>query len=176
MRRIWLIVMLVAGCGATPGGQAPPPDVLLDPGRLPGGWSEVRTSEGTWADLEDDLVPCGQEKIVSGDSDVRVRVFRSSGGASVSQLVVSGVDGMDTFKRFYAECGTVRDVESAPGPRYEARHAGELEIAVFGGNRFAVVSGPESVGELPEIAEIARLALNHPLQAATKSDRSSPFS
>lgn len=152
-----------AGCGAQPAVSVPsgratpaPRDMLLDPSRLPGSWTQARAQEGTWADLEETFVPCGRRAIAPGDAPVRLRVFRATDGASVSQLVVSGVDGMQSFKRFFDECAAMGKVESEPGPRYAARHGDELEIAEFAGDRLLVVSGPASRDDLREIADLAR--------------------
>jgi hypothetical protein len=160
-----LIVVLIAagGCAAEPAVSLQsgrpthsPPDVLLVPGQLTGSWTEAKTGEGRWADLEDDLVPCSRRAIAPGHAPVRFRVFRSADGASVSQLVVSEVDGMQSFKRFYDECTVVGKVESEIGPSHAARHADELEIAAFTADRLVVVSGPAARDDLGRIADIAR--------------------
>jgi hypothetical protein len=166
-RRSWtsLIAVLIAagGCAAEPAVSPQPgvptpssPDVLLEPGQLTGSWTEAKTGDGSWADLDDDLVPCSRRAIAPGHAPVRFRVFRSADGASVSQLVVSKVDGMNSFKRFYDECAMVGEVESEPGPSHVARHADELEIAAFTEDRLMVVSGPVSQGDLRRIADLAR--------------------
>ncbi|TMR93521.1 hypothetical protein [Nonomuraea basaltis] len=165
-RRSWMsliaVLIAVGGCAAEPtvslpsGGPTPSPDVLLEPGQLTGSWTEAKTGDGSWASLEDDLVPCSRRAIAPGHAPVRFRVFRAADGASVSQLVVSEVDGMDSFKRFYAECLAVGEVESKTGPSHVARYAEELEIAAFTEDRLMVISGPVSRDDLRRIADIAR--------------------
>ncbi|MGP4101243.1 hypothetical protein [Nonomuraea sp. KM90] len=160
MRLSQLVMLLVAlgGCAAAPAGVPSPsaPDVLLEAGQLAGSWTEVRTADVTWADLEEGLVPCSRRAIVPGGSPVRFREFRSADGASVVQLVVSRVDGTQSFKRFYAECLAVGGVESEPGPRYVASHRNETEIAGFAGDRLVIVSGPAGRDDLRAIADAAR--------------------
>jgi hypothetical protein len=134
-----------------------PPEILLDPAQVPAGgpWTAARTGDGRWADLEKALVPCGRRVIAPGESEVRFRVFQSAGGVSISELVVSGVDATQVFKRFYAECGAVGEITGEPGPRNVAVHDGKAVIAGFTGDHLIVVSGPATLKELRQIADAA---------------------
>ncbi|MFC6083551.1 hypothetical protein, partial [Sphaerisporangium aureirubrum] len=134
-----------------------PSPLLLDAARLPGGpWTATRTATTTWAGLEEALVPCGQRVIAPDKSQVRLRVFESPTGTSISELVIADTDPTQTFKRFYAECTTVGPVESKPGPNHVAHHNSKIEIATFTANHLIVISGPNTTKDLPKIADAAR--------------------
>nr|WP_062343107.1 hypothetical protein [Herbidospora sakaeratensis] len=159
----WVLVAAVAATGlsACTGEPAPvavsppPPQVLLDAAQLPGGpWTSGATGDTRWADLDEALVPCGKRGIAPADARVRFRVFASEGGGSVSEVVVSGTDVFQTFKRFYAECSSAGKVESRPGPATEVTRDGTTEIAVFTDDHLVVVSGPGD--DLAAIGEAAR--------------------
>lgn len=146
------------GTGATAAGPtASPPQVLLDAAQVPGGpWKIDRTGTVRWADLEEALVPCGQRVIAPDEAQVRFRIFESPAGAWVSEIVVSGVDTMQTFKRFYAECLAVGDVSSEPGPRHVAHLENKVEIAAFTADHLIVTSGPVAAEDLNQIADAAK--------------------
>ncbi|WP_062357530.1 hypothetical protein [Herbidospora yilanensis] len=159
----WALVAAVAvaglsGCtgegGPVAAGPAEP-QVLLDASQLPGGpWTNGPTGDTRWADLEEALVPCGRRSIAPGDARVRFRVFESAGGASVSEVVVSGTDVVQTFKRFYAECSSAGKVEARPGPANVVERGGTTDVAVFTDDHLVVVSG--SGDDLAAIGEAAR--------------------
>ncbi|WP_030455385.1 hypothetical protein [Herbidospora cretacea] len=157
-----VVAVAVAGLSACTGeeepvaaGPSPPPQVLLDAAQLPGGpWTAGTTGDTRWADLDAALVPCGKRTIAPADARVRFRVFEAAGGASVSEVVVSGTDAVQTFKRFYAECSSAGKVESRPGPANVVVRGDTTEIAVFTEDHLIVVSG--SGDDLAAIGDAAR--------------------
>lgn len=156
-----VVAVTVAGLSACTGEGGPvvaspaPPQVLLDAAQLPGGpWTAGTTGDIRWADLDEALVPCGRRSIAPADARVRFRVFSTAGGASVSEVVVSGTDAVQTFKRFYAECSSAGTVESRPGPANVVDRGGMTEIAVFTDDHLVVVRGTGD--DLPAIADTAR--------------------
>ncbi|GAA0411871.1 hypothetical protein Acor_15840 [Acrocarpospora corrugata] len=156
-----MIVLSACGGGTStqiaPTGAAPTPRVLLEAAQLPGGpWTVTKDGAAPWAGLEAALVPCGQRVIAPDESPARFRVFESAAGVSITEVVVSGVDGMQAFKRFYAECGTVGKVEGAPGPTNIVTSDDKTEIAGFTDDHLIVVSGPPGSEGLGQIAATAR--------------------
>ncbi|MEU8377696.1 hypothetical protein [Streptosporangium sp. NPDC048865] len=167
----WTLIVAVAltGLSACAAGGEPVPTgegpttaepaarVLLDASQLPGGpWTAGRSGDVRWADLDEALVPCGKRIIAPGDARVRFRVFASAGGATVSELVISGTDTFQTFKRFYAECSSAGKVEGRPGPANVVLRGDTTEIAVFTDDHLVVVSGPTARDDLRAIADTAR--------------------
>ncbi|WP_157519708.1 hypothetical protein [Herbidospora daliensis] len=159
----WVLAVAVAAAGLSActgetepvAASPPPPQVLLDAAQLPGGpWTADSTGDTRWADLDEALVPCGKRAIAPDDARVRFRVFSSAGGASVSEVVVSGTDVFQTFKRFYAECSSAGKVESRPGPSNVVTRGGTTDVAVFTEDHLVVVSG--SGDHLTAIGEAAR--------------------
>ncbi|WP_440103134.1 hypothetical protein [Streptosporangium sp. H16] len=143
--------------GGGPVTAKPTAQVLLDASQLPGGpWTAERTGEVRWADLDRALVPCGKRVIAPGEARVRFRVFASADGVSVSELVVSGIETVQAFKRFYAECGSVGKVEGRPGPTNVVRRGDTTEIANFTDDHLVVVNGPSAMDDLGAIADAAR--------------------
>ncbi|WP_061298080.1 hypothetical protein [Herbidospora cretacea] len=129
--------------------------VLLDAAQLPGGpWTAGASGDTRWADLDEAMVPCGKRDIAPAEARVRFRVFEAAGGASVSELVVSGTDVFQTFKRFYAECSSTGKVESRPGPANLVRRGDTTEVAVFTEDHLIVVSGTGA--DAGAIADAAR--------------------
>ncbi|MFI7443364.1 hypothetical protein [Nonomuraea indica] len=159
---VTLVVLLCAACGTAAHGRADDPaSPLLEPDQLKDGrtWTVTATSHGTWGELDENLVPCGRRIIAPSEAATRWRTFTATDGTTVSQVVVSGVDAMNSFKAFYAECGAVGGVDSVPGPRNVARHDGEVEVAAMSKDRFVVIGGTASDTELRQFAETARLHL-----------------
>ncbi|MFJ2031768.1 hypothetical protein [Streptosporangium sp. NPDC087985] len=158
---VTLIVLLCAACGAAPV-KADPPSLLLEPGQLKDGrtWTIAGTSHGIWRDLDASLVPCGKRVIVPMEAATWWRSFTAADGTTMTQVVVSGVDAMDAFKSFYAECGAVGSVASVGGPKNVARHDGEVEVAAMSKDRFIVLAGTGSDAELQLFAETARTQLD----------------
>ncbi|WP_440063533.1 hypothetical protein [Streptosporangium sp. OZ121] len=160
----WTLIVAVAVTGLSacaaegePVIAKPTAQVLLDASQLPGGpWTAERTGEVRWADLDRALVPCGKRVIVPGEARVRFRVFASADGVSVSELVVSGIETVQAFKRFYAECGSVGKVEGRPGPTNVVRRGDTTEIANFTDDHLVVVNGPSAMDDLGAIADAAR--------------------
>jgi hypothetical protein len=163
-----VIALLCTACGTagTAGTvtaqTAEPAPLLLEPGRLEDGrtWTVAGTSAGTWQDLDADLVPCGKPGIVPAEAVTRWRSFKATDGATVTQVVVSGVDAMDAFKSFHAECGAVGSVESVAGPKNVARHDGEVEVAAMSKDRFILLGGTVPDTQLQRFAETARTHLD----------------
>ncbi|MEO3808045.1 hypothetical protein ABGB17_03490 [Sphaerisporangium sp. B11E5] len=151
------LIGLSACGGATAANPTPsPPQVLLNPSQLPGGpWETASTGTARWPDLEQHLVPCGRRVIAPADAEVHYRVFRSD-DTKVVELAVSGLDPTQAFKRFYAECGAVGDVDSEPGPHHVATHDGKTEIATFTDTHLIVISGTAPAETLNKIAATAR--------------------
>ncbi|MGS2641287.1 hypothetical protein [Streptosporangium sp. LJ11] len=160
----WTLIAAVAVAGLSacaaegePVIVKPTAQVLLDASQLPGGpWTAERTGEVRWADLDRALVPCGKRVIAPGEARVRFRVFTSADGVSVSELVVSGIETVQAFKRFYAECGSVGKVEGRPGPTNVVRRGDTTEIANFTDDHLVVVNGPSAMDDLGTIADAAR--------------------
>ncbi|WP_043632176.1 hypothetical protein [Nonomuraea candida] len=162
-RTIAIIMMLLCtACGTTTARQAGPPSLLLGPDQLKDGrtWTVASTSQGTWHDLDADLVPCGRRDIVPVEAPAQWRSFTATDGATVTQVVVNGVDAMDAFKLFYTECGAVGEVDSMVGPKNVARHDGEVEVAAMSKDRFVVLGGTVSNTQLQLFAETARIHLD----------------
>jgi hypothetical protein len=159
---VMLIALLCAACGTATAEKADPPSLLLEPGQLKDGrtWTVAGTSRGTWGDLDESLVPCGKRIIAPMEADTRWRSFTSADGITVTQVVVSGVDAMDAFKSFYAECGAAGSVDSVAGPKNVARHDGEVEVAAMSKDRFIVLGGTASDAQLQLFAETARTHLD----------------
>ncbi|MFF3440601.1 hypothetical protein [Streptosporangium sp. NPDC002721] len=136
---------------------APTAQVLLDASQLPGGpWTAERTGDVRWADLDEALVPCGKRLIAPETARVRFRVFASADGVSISEIVVSGTDTTQTFKRFYAECSSAGKVEGRPGPANVVLRGDTTEVAVFTDDHLVVVNGPTAGDDLGAIAATAR--------------------
>ncbi|GAA2207160.1 hypothetical protein GCM10009850_026180 [Nonomuraea monospora] len=157
-----VIALLCTACGTATAQKSEPPALLLEPGQLKDGraWTVTATSQGTWRDLDEDLVPCGKRVIAPAEAVTRWRTFKASDGAMVTQVVVSGVEAMDSFKFFYAECGEVGDIESTVGPKNVARHDGEVEVATVSKDRFVVLGGTVPDAQLTLFAETARTHLD----------------
>ncbi|GLW98864.1 hypothetical protein [Microtetraspora sp. NBRC 16547] len=158
---IALLCAACAACGAEPV-KTDPPSLLLEPGQLKDGrtWTVTGASHGIWRDLDASLVPCGKRVIAPMEAATSWRSFTATDGTTMTQVVVSGVDAMDAFKSFYAECGTVGSVTSVPGPKNVARHDGEVEVAAMSKDRFIVLAGTGSDAELQLFAEAARTQLD----------------
>lgn len=105
-------------------------------------------------------MPCGRRIIAPAEAETRWRTFTATDGTTVTQVVVSGVDAMDSFKAFYAECGAVGSVDSIAGPGNVARHDGAVEVAAMSKNRFVVIGGTASETQLRQFAETARIHLD----------------
>ncbi|WP_327109192.1 hypothetical protein [Nonomuraea glycinis] len=150
-----------AACGTEPV-KADPASLLLEPGQLKDGrtWTVASTSHGTWRDLDASLVPCGKRVIVPMEATTWWRSFTAADGTTMTQVVASGVDAMNAFKFFYAECGAVGSVTSTVGPKNVARHDGEVEVAAMSKDRFIVLAGTGSDTELQQFAETARTHLD----------------
>ncbi|GAA1521486.1 hypothetical protein GCM10009677_63130 [Sphaerisporangium rubeum] len=150
-------VLALSSCAAgaaTP--AASPAEVLLDPAKVPGGpWRATVTDSVRWSALDEAFIPCGKRVIAPEQATVRLRLFTSAGGASLHELVVSGVDPVQAFKRFYAECGAVGKVSSEPGPQHVARHDGKVEIASYTERFLVVVSAPDTIEDLSAVADAA---------------------
>ncbi|MGI5284917.1 hypothetical protein ACQEVF_16475 [Nonomuraea polychroma] len=159
---VTLIALLCAACGTATAEKADPPSLLLEPGQLKDGrtWTVAGTSQGTWSDLDAGLVPCGKPVIAPMEAATQWRSFTATDGTTVTQVVVSGVDAMDAFKSFYAECGAVGSVDSVAGPKNVARHDGEVEVAAMSKDRFVVLGGTASDTQLQLFAETARTHLD----------------
>ncbi|WP_188196374.1 hypothetical protein [Nonomuraea sp. SYSU D8015] len=160
---VTLIVLLCAACGTATAEKADdPPSLLLEPGQLQDGrtWTVTGTSHGTWRDLDAGLVPCGKPVIAPMEAATQWRSFKATDGTTATQVVVSGVDAMNAFKSFYAECGAVGSVDSVGGPKNVARHNGEVEVAAMSKDRFIVVGGTASDTQLQLFAETARTHLD----------------
>lgn len=159
---VTLIMLLCAGCGTAARGETGPLSPLLEPGQLKDGrtWTVAATSHGTWRELDESLVPCGNRVIAPMEAATRWRSFTATDGTTVTQVVVSGVDAMDAFKAFYAECGAVGSVDSVTGPKNIARHDGEVEVAAMSKDRFIVIGGTASDTQLQLFAETARTHLD----------------
>ncbi|MGW0809236.1 hypothetical protein [Nonomuraea sp. NPDC002799] len=157
-----IIALLCTACGTATARKADPPSLLLEPGQLKDGraWTVAGTSHGTWHDLDADLVPCGKQVIAPTEAVTQWRSFTATDGATVTQVVVSGVDAMDAFKSFHAECGAVGSVDSVAGPKNVARHDGEVEVAAMSKDRFIVLGGTASDTQLQLFAETARTHLD----------------
>ncbi|MEU4405957.1 hypothetical protein AB0F88_15635 [Streptosporangium sp. NPDC023963] len=157
-----IIALLCTACGTATEQKTDPPSLLLEPGQLTDGrtWTIAGTSHGTWRDLDTGLVPCGKRDIAPMGAATQWRSFTATDGATVTQVVVSGVDAMDAFKFFYAECGAVGSVDSAVGPKNVARHDGEVEVAAMSKDRFIVLGGTASDTQLQLFAETARIWLD----------------
>ncbi|MFG2073800.1 hypothetical protein [Nonomuraea maritima] len=158
---VTLIALFCVACGADQV-KADESPLLLKPSQLADGrtWTVTGTSYGTWGDLDANLVPCGKRVIAPMESPTWWRSFTAADGTTMTQIVVSGVDAMDAFKYFYAECGAVGTVTSTVGPKNVARHDGEVEVAAMSKNRFTVIAGTHSEKELQRFAEIARTHLD----------------
>ncbi|MGW2147411.1 hypothetical protein ACWCOT_24125 [Nonomuraea bangladeshensis] len=161
-RTIVIIALLCAACGTATAQKSDPPSLLLEPGQLKDGrtWTVAATSQGTWQNLPADLVPCGKQVIAPMEAVTRWRSFTAADGATVTQVVVSGVDAMDAFKSFYDECGAVGSVDSTVGPKNVARHDGEVEVAAMSKDRFIVLGGTVPGEQLQVFAETARTHLD----------------
>jgi hypothetical protein len=157
-----IVALLCTACGTATAQKADPPSLLLEPGRLSDGrtWTVVDTSHGTWQDLPADLVPCGKPVIAPTKAVTQWRSFTATDGTTLTQVVVSGVDAMDAFKSFYAECGAAGSVDSMVGPKNVARHDGEVEVAAMSKDRFIVLGGTASDTQLQAFAETARTHLD----------------
>ncbi|TMR92459.1 hypothetical protein [Nonomuraea basaltis] len=159
---VTLIALLCASCGTAASETADPPSLLLEPGQLKDGrtWTVAGTSHGTWRDLDASLVPCGKRVIAPAEAATQWRSFTATDGTTMTQVVVSGVDAMDAFKSFHAECGAVGSVDSVAGPKNVARHDGEVEVAAMSKDRFIVLGGTASDTQLQLVAETARTHLD----------------
>lgn len=158
---VTLIALLCAACAVEPV-NAGPASLLLEPDQLEDGrtWTVTDTSHGTWRDLDASLVPCGKRVIAPLEAATSWRSFTAADGTTMTQVVVSGVNAMDAFKSFYAECGAVGSVTSTVGPKNVARHDGEVEVAATSKNRFTVIAGTGSETDLQQVAETARTHLD----------------
>ncbi|MEU7894085.1 hypothetical protein AB0B45_14610 [Nonomuraea sp. NPDC049152] len=156
--------LLTGGCGASSAQSATSAQSreaaspLLSPEQLGGGrtWTATETREMRWVELAPELVPCGRRVIAPEGAHTLVRSFGADDGSSVSQLVATGIEAMDAFKRFHAECGAVGTVESAAGPAHIARANGRVAIAATAGDSFVVIGGTAPEADLIRIAETAR--------------------
>lgn len=159
---VTLIALLCAACGTATADKTDPPSLLLEPGQLKDGrtWTVAGTSHGTWRDLDPSLVPCGKRVIVPMETATQWRSFTATDGTTLTQVVAIGVDAMDAFKYFYAECGAVGSVDSVEGPKNVARHDGEVEVAAMSKDRFIVLGGTASDAQLQLFAETARTHLD----------------
>jgi hypothetical protein len=159
---VMLIALLCAACGTATAEKADPPSLLLEPGQLKDGrtWTVAGTSHGTWRDLDPSLAPCGNRVIVPMEAATQWRSFTATDGTTLTQVVAIGVDAMDAFKSFYAECGAVGSVDSVGGPKNVARHDGEVEVAAMSKDRFIVLGGTASDEQLQLFAETARTHLD----------------
>ncbi|GAA4972373.1 hypothetical protein HD597_007097 [Nonomuraea thailandensis] len=157
-----VIALLCTACGTATAQKTGPAPLLLEPGQLDDGrtWTVTGTSEGTWQDLDAALVPCGKPGIAPAEAVTRWRSFKATDGATVTQIVVSGVDAMDAFKSFHAECGAAGSVDSVVGPKNVARHDGEVEVAAMSKDRFIVLGGTVPDTRLQQFAETARTHLD----------------
>ncbi|WP_336216350.1 hypothetical protein [Nonomuraea sp. LPB2021202275-12-8] len=159
---VTLMALLYAACGTAAPERAGPASLLLEPGQLNDGrtWTVAATGHGTWRDLDAGLVPCGKRVIAPMEAATRWRSFTATDGTTTTQVVVSGVDAMEAFKFFYAECGAIGSVDSVPGPKNVARHDGEVEVATMSKDRFVVLGGTASHTQLQLFAETARTHLD----------------
>lgn len=158
-------VLALSACAAgaaTPSAETSPAEVLLDPAEIPGGpWRATVTDSVRWSALDDAFIPCGKRVIAPEQAKVRLRLFTAADGASLHELVVSGLDPVQAFKRFYAECGAVGKVSGEPGPQHVARHDGTVEIASYTEKFLVVVSAPDTVKDLSAVADAATAQASH---------------
>ncbi|MFD1939564.1 hypothetical protein ACFSKW_49695 [Nonomuraea mangrovi] len=143
---------------ATADGEA----LLLEAGQLGGGreWTATATAEAAWADLPADRVPCGVTAIAPGAEKTIRRDFRAADGTVVWELLLTAPgEGVQRFKRFYAECGAVGEVESPGGqggPATVARLAGGVQVATATDDRLIVVGGTLDEAGLRRVGDLAR--------------------